>query len=79
MYTNRQRFWNFFATNRTSLIILCLLMAGCGTVTGSRQDHKTIDIYDTQGRVKEHVVTQGERITIYDKDWKTKGHGKIAY
>lgn len=79
MDTDRQRFLDFFSTSRTSLIILCLLMAGCGTVTGSRQDHKTIDIYDPQGRTKEHVVIQGERITIYDKDWKTKEHGKIAY
>lgn len=60
-------------------IILCLLIAGCGTVTEFRQERKVIDIYDPQGKVKEHVVIQGEHITIYDKDWKTKGHGKTAY
>lgn len=60
-------------------IILSLLIAGCGTVTEFRQERKVIDIYDTQGKVKEHVVIQGEHITIYDKDWKTKGHGKTAY
>lgn len=78
MLEARKRFGRGFIMKRIA-IILCLLMAGCGTVTGSRQDHKTIDIYDPQGRTKEHVVIQGERITIYDKDWKTKEHGKIAY
>ncbi len=61
------------------VIILCLLIAGCVSVTGSRQERKVIDVYDSQGRVKEHVVIEGAHITIYDKDWKSKAHGKIAY
>lgn len=64
---------------KRTAIILCLLIAGCGTVTGSRQERKTIDIYDTQGKIKEHMVIENGYITIYDKDWKTKEHGRIAY
>ena len=26
---------------------------------------------------KEHVIIKDDHVTIYDKDWKTKGYGKV--
>lgn len=63
---------------RFATIILCLLIAGCGTVTEFRPERRVIDVYDTQGRVKEHVIIENGYITIYDRDWRSKGYGKIS-
>ena len=28
-------------------------------------------------KVKEHVIIKDDHVTIYNKDWKTKGYGKV--
>ena len=63
---------------KLTLIILCFLIAGCACPQVQDEHRKRIEVYDTQGNVKEHVIIQDGNITIYDKDWKTKGYGKIA-
>ena len=64
---------------KLTLIILYSLIAGCACPQVQDGDRKQrAVIYDDKGNVKEHVVIQDEHITIYDKDWKTKGYGKIA-
>ena len=45
-------------------------------VGDNQPERQAIDIYDSQGNVKEHVIIKDDYITIYDKDWKTKGYGK---
>ena len=53
--------------------ILCIMIAGCASlppVEDNQTERQVIDIYDSQGKVKEHI-------TIYDKDWKTRGYGKV--
>lgn len=64
---------------KLSTIIPCLVIAGCACpqVQDGNLKQRAV-IYDDKGNVKEHVVIQDEHITIYDKDWKTKGYGKIA-
>ena len=60
-------------------IILLILIAGCAWSQVQDGDRKKrAVIYDGKGKAKEHVIIQGEHITIYDRDWKTKGYGKIA-
>lgn len=64
---------------KLTLIILCFLIAGCACPQVQDEDRKRrAVIYDDKGNVKEHVVIKDGHITIYDKDWKTKGYGKIA-
>lgn len=60
--------------------ILCTIIAGCTSllsVEDNQAERQAIDIYDNQGRVKEHVIIKDDYITIYDKDWKRKGYGKV--
>ncbi|MCF6154100.1 MAG: hypothetical protein E3K36_02375 [Candidatus Brocadia sp.] len=60
--------------------ILSIIIAGCASlppVEDNQTERQVIDIYDSKGKVKEHVVIKNEYITIYDKDWKRKGHGKM--
>ena len=60
--------------------ILCIIIAGCASlpsVEDNQTGRQTIDIYNRQGNVKEHVIIKGDHVTIYDKDWKTKGYGKV--
>ena len=60
--------------------ILCIIIAGCASLTSvedNQTERQTIDIYNSQGNVKEHVIIKDDYITIYDKDWKTKGYGKV--
>ena len=60
--------------------IVCIMMAGCASlppVEDNQAGRQVIDIYDTQGSVKEHMIIKDDYITIYDKDWKTKGYGKV--
>jgi hypothetical protein len=60
--------------------ILCTIIAGCTSllsVEDNQAERQAIDIYDSQGRVKEHVIIKDDYITIYDKDWKRKGYGKV--
>ncbi len=60
--------------------ILCMIIAGCvslPSVEDNQTERQVIDIYDNQGNVKEHVIIKDDYITIYDKDWKTKGYGKV--
>ena len=60
-------------------IILFILIAGCACSQVQDGDRKQrAVIYDDKGNVKEHVVIQGEHITIYDREWKSKGYGKIT-
>ena len=60
--------------------ILCVIIAGCASlpsVEDNQKERQVIDIYDSQGNVKEHVIIKYDHVTIYDKDWKTKGYGKV--
>jgi len=60
--------------------ILCIIIAGCTSLPSVEENHterQTIDIYNRQGNVKEHAIIKDNHITIYDKDWKTKGYGKV--
>ena len=60
--------------------ILCIIIAGCASlppVEDNQTERQTIDIYNKQGNVKEHVIIKDDYITIYDNDWKTKGYGKV--
>jgi hypothetical protein len=60
--------------------ILCIIIAGCASlppVEDEQTERQTIDIYDNKGNVKEHVIIKDDHITIYDKDWNTKGYGKV--
>jgi len=59
---------------------LCIIIAGCASlppVEDEQTERQAIDIYNSQGKVKEHVIIRDDHITIYDKDWKTKGYGKV--
>jgi methyl coenzyme M reductase subunit C len=60
--------------------IVCIMIAGCASlqpVEDNQIERQVIDIYDNHGNVKEHVIIKDGYITIYDKDWKTKGYGKV--
>ena len=60
--------------------ILCIMIAGCASLTSvedNQTERQAIDIYDSQGNVKERMIIKDDYITIYDKDWKTKGYGKV--
>ena len=60
--------------------ILCLMIVGCASlppVEDNQTERQVIDIYDSQGNVKERMIIKDGHITIYDKDWKTKGYGKV--
>ena len=60
--------------------ILCIIIAGCASlpsVEDNQKERQVIDIYDSQGNVKERMIIKDDYITIYDKDWKTKGYGKV--
>ncbi len=60
--------------------ILCIIIAGCASlpsVEDNQTERQAIDIYDSQGKVKEHVIIKDDHVTIYNKDWKTKGYGKV--
>ena len=59
--------------------IVCIMMAGCASLPPAEDNkagRQVIDIYDNQGKVKERMIIKDDYITIYDKDWKTKGYGK---
>ena len=61
-------------------ICICILLAGCASlppVEDNQAERQVIDVYDNQGKVKKHVIIKDDYIRIYDKDWKTKGHGKV--
>ena len=60
--------------------IVCIIVAGCASlpsVEDNQTERQVIDIYDSKGNVKEHVIIKDDHVTIYDKDWKTKGYGKV--
>ncbi|MBM4056115.1 MAG: hypothetical protein FJ264_15900 [Planctomycetes bacterium] len=60
--------------------IVCVMTTGCASlpsVEENQTERQVIDIYDSKGNVKEHVIIKDDYITIYDKDWKTKGYGKV--
>ncbi|HHT9112449.1 MAG: hypothetical protein HZC52_05760 [Planctomycetes bacterium] len=60
--------------------ILCIMIAGCASlplVGDNHTERQVIDIHDSKGNVKERVIIKDDYITIYDKDWKTKGYGKL--
>ncbi len=59
--------------------ILCIMIAGCVplSVEDKQAERQMIDIYDNKGNVKEHVIIKDDHVTIYDKDWKAKGYGKV--
>ena len=60
--------------------IVCLMIAGCASLPSVEDDQtgrQVIDIYDSKGNVKERMFIKDDYITIYDKDWKTKGYGKV--
>ena len=60
--------------------ILCIIIAGCvslPSIEDNQTERQAIDIYNSQGNVKEHVIIKDDHVTIYDKDWKTKGYGKV--
>ena len=67
-------------TKSVVVSIVCIMIAGCASlppVEDNQTERQAIDIYDSQGKVKEHVIIKDDYITIYDKDWKTKGYGKV--
>ncbi|OHB96855.1 MAG: hypothetical protein A2Z57_09175 [Planctomycetes bacterium RIFCSPHIGHO2_12_39_6] len=60
--------------------ILCIMIAGCASlppVEDNQTERQVINIYDSQGNVKKHIIIKEDYITIYDKDWKIKGYGKV--
>ena len=60
--------------------IVCIMIAGCTSllsVEDNQTERQAIDIYDRRGNVKERMIIKDDYITIYDKDWKTKGYGKV--
>lgn len=60
--------------------IVCLMIAGCASLPSVEDDQtgrQVIDIYDSKGNIKERMIIKDDYITIYDKDWKTKGYGKV--
>jgi len=62
------------------ITILCIMIAGYASlppVEDNQTKRQVIDIYDNQGKVKERMIIKDDYITIYDKDWKTKGYGKV--
>ncbi len=62
------------------LSILCIIIAGCASlpsVEDGQTGRQVIDVYDSKGNVKERMIIKDGYITIYDKDWKTKGYGKV--
>lgn len=66
--------------NRTIITGLCVMLTGCASLPpaeDNQAERQAIDIYDNQGKVKKHVIIKDDYITIYDKDWKTKGYGKV--
>ena len=67
-------------TKKIVIIIPFIIIVGCASlppVEDSQTERQTIDIYNSQGNVKEHVIIKDDHVTIYDKDWKTKGYGKV--
>ncbi|MEP9412711.1 MAG: hypothetical protein HRF42_15220 [Candidatus Brocadia sp.] len=65
--------------NKTIVTCLCIMIAGCAplSVQDKQAERQMIDIYDNRGNVKEHVIIKDDYIKIYDKDWKTKGYGRV--
>ncbi|TVL98488.1 MAG: hypothetical protein CV087_21280 [Candidatus Brocadia sp. WS118] len=59
--------------------IACIMIAGCAplSVQDEQAERQMITIYDSKGNVKEHVIIKDDYIKIYDKDWNTKGYGKV--
>ena len=56
------------------------MIAGCASlppVEDNQTGRQVIDIYDSHGNVKERMIIKDGYITIYDKDWNTKGYGKV--
>jgi len=56
--------------------ILCIIIAGCASlasVEDNQTERQAIDIYNSQGNVKEHVIIKDDHVTIYDKDLEDKG------
>ena len=43
------------------------------THTDEPESRDDKEVYDNKGDVKEHRYSEDNHITIYDKDWKTKG------
>lgn len=66
---------------RIIILIFVSLIAGCYSIPEHKQEkkleRKIIDVYDSQGKAKEHIVIENSYITIYDQDWKTKGYGRV--
>ena len=61
-------------------ICICILLAGCASLPPVEDNHaerQVIDVYDNKGKVKKHVIIKDDHITIYDKDWNTKGYGRV--
>ena len=68
------------AIKSVGVSILCIIIAGCASlppVEDNQTERQMIDIYDNKGNVKKHVIIRDDHITIYDKDWNTKGYGKV--
>ena len=60
--------------------IVCIMIAGCTSlppVEDNQTERQVINIYDSKGDVKERIIIKDDYITIYDKDWKRKGYGKM--
>lgn len=60
--------------------IVCIMIAGCTSllsVEDNQTERQVINIYDSKGNVKERMIIKDDYITIYDKDWKRKGYGKV--
>ncbi len=55
------------------------MITGCASlpfVEDNQTERQVIDVYDSKGNVKERIFIKDGYITIYNKDWKTKGYGK---
>ncbi len=61
------------------LFVLGLYLSGCVTAPAKEErcGRKTIEVYDQEGKTTEHIIVGDGYITVYDKDWNTKGYGKV--
>ncbi|HHT9146308.1 MAG TPA: hypothetical protein ACFYD4_11680 [Candidatus Wunengus sp. YC61] len=70
----------FSAFGKILIFFGIIIIAGCASfppVEDNQTERQVIDIYDSKGNVKERMIIKDDCITIYDKDWKTKGYGKV--
>ncbi|HQU30027.1 MAG: hypothetical protein HRU72_00275 [Planctomycetia bacterium] len=61
-------------------VVISIMIASCASFTPVKEnqtERQIINRYDSQGKAKEQVIPRNSYIPINDKDWKTKGYGKV--